>query len=80
MKDQATEAAIATVANKVTATGTGITLFGYLTLNDFALIVGVLVTIAGFAVNLHYKRKHDRRAEELHQARLSELKDDGDRE
>lgn len=66
MKDQAAEATIAAVANKVTQAGAGTVFLGWLTLSDFALIVGLIATVAGFLVNLHFKRKDDRRRTAQH--------------
>lgn len=77
MQEQATEAAAAAVAHNVTKAGAGTVILGWLTLNDFALLIGVIVTLAGFGVNLYYKRKADRRESELHAARLAEIREHG---
>lgn len=71
MQDSATEATIATVASAATKAGAGTVLFGWLTLNDFALIVGLVIATAGFLVNFHYRRKADKRDEQLHARRMS---------
>ena len=79
MKDQAAEATVAAVANASAKAGAGTVLFGWLTLNDFALVAGLVLTAVGVAVNFYYKRKAhqleaeaDRRAAELHAKLMAE--------
>lgn len=71
MKDQAVEATIAHVANASAKAGVGTIVLGWLTLNDLALIVGILIAVAGFAVNFYYKRKADLRDAALHAKLMS---------
>jgi uncharacterized protein involved in propanediol utilization len=80
MQDQAAEAAVAAAAHKVTTAGAGTVVVGYLTLNDLCLVVGVIVTVAGFVVNLYYKRKQDRREAQLQEARIAALRAHGQHE
>ena len=70
MNSEAVEAAVATVANVSAKAGAGTMLLGWLTLNDFALVVGLLITAAGVGVNWYYKRKADAREHELHAKRM----------
>lgn len=42
------------------------TIFGSLSLNDLAVIVGIFCTVGTFAINAYYKRKDDKREEERH--------------
>lgn len=41
--------------------GTTTTIFGALSLNDWALIVGIICTVGTFAVNWHYRDREYRR-------------------
>ncbi len=65
--------------------GTAAALYGWLTSSGAAVLIGILVTVAGFIVNLIYQRRRDQREErelairekregELHQARLLQIK------
>lgn len=76
MRDQATEATIAAVAQKVSAGGGSLALVGGLTANDIAAFGGLLIAVIGLFVQFYYKRKDDRRQDELHRARLAELRDE----
>ncbi|MCD1124830.1 phage holin family protein [Jinshanibacter sp. LJY008] len=40
-----------------------IALFGTLTLNDWAILVGIITGLGTFLVNWYYKRKDDKRKE-----------------
>lgn len=76
MKDQAVEATIAAVASKVAPAG-GLTAFlGGLAANDVAAYGGLTVAILSAVVSWYYKRKANRRAEELHHAQLRNLEAD----
>lgn len=46
------------------ATGTGLFGLGALSLNDIAMIVGILTGVGTFLVNWYYKRKEDKRNEQ----------------
>ena len=76
MKDQAVEAAIAGIAQKVTYSGAGAAVLGGLSANEIAAFGGLLIAFLGWLVNLYYKRKENRRRDELHRARLAELRDE----
>lgn len=71
MKDQAAEATIAAVAQKVTVGGAGWAFFGGVTANTVAALGGLAIAFVGLLVQVYYKRKADKRAEELHRFRLS---------
>lgn len=73
MRDQTAEAAIANAANAAAKVGVGTIGLGWLTLSDFTLIAGLLIALAGYLTNLHYKRKDDYRKERLAVARLSRI-------
>jgi len=68
VKDQATEATIAAVANKVTYTGGTVALWGGWSANEIAAIGGLIIAALGLVVQLYYKRKDERRKKELHAA------------
>lgn len=75
MKTEAAELAVAGAATKTTyITGAASAVLGFLGSNAFAVIFGALIALATFLVNLHYKRKADRRAEELTAARIESLR------
>ncbi len=76
MKEQAVEATIAAAAQKFTVAGGGTAVIGGLTANEIAAFTGALVAVLGLLVQWYYKRKDDRRKDELHRARLSWSRDD----
>lgn len=73
MKDQAAEATIAAIANKATYGGGATALWGAYTASEIAAFGGLLIAVAGFLVNLYFKRKDDRRSAEYHAARMADL-------
>lgn len=77
MKSEATEAAIAATAQKVTYGAGSAAIYGGLTANEFAAIGGLIVAILGLIVQLYYKHKQDRREQRFHEERMARL-DDGD--
>lgn len=77
MQEQATEAAVAAVAHKVTQAGGAAAVIGWLTVNDIVAIGGLLVAVVGVMIQFYYKRKADRRDAELHAAQMAELRRDG---
>lgn len=48
----------AEIASKASYTSAGGTLVAGLTLNEWAMIVGIVATIASFGLNWYYKYKH----------------------
>ena len=63
------------MSDKTTATNytaSGLTaLWGMVTIDHIVAVIGVIICIATFVVNVYFKRKEDRRQEELH-AKLME--------
>lgn len=65
-------------ASALTYTSGALTaLWGFVTSQEFGILAGVLIGLAGFAVNWYYKQKDEarkqedeRRKEELHQLKL----------
>ena len=76
MKDQATDAVIAAIAQKGALVGSGTAFWGGITANTVAAIGGLIVAVIGLGIQWYYKRKDDRRSDELHRARLAELESD----
>jgi len=74
MKTEAAEIATASVASKSTYAGAASMVLGWIASNEAAVLIGMLVAVAGFLVNWYYKAKSDRRAEALLQARLDSIK------
>ncbi len=72
--DQGTEHAIAAIANKASVAGGGIALFGGLSASDIAAFGGLLIAAIGVCIQWYYKRKGDRRDQELHDAELERLR------
>ncbi len=75
MRQESIEAAIATVANKATYTGSGLALYGGWTANEMAAIGGLVCAVIGVAVQWYFKRRSDRREAEYHAARMSDLRE-----
>ncbi len=64
------DAAISASASKATYTGAGMTIGGWFLSSEFAVLVGMLVGVAGLLVNWYYKHKQDRRLQREHDARM----------
>lgn len=71
---------VASTASKVAIGGSGVALVGVFTLSEWAMIVGMLVGLAGLFVQLmahmhlaRVRQKDERRKDELHRARLRAL-------
>lgn len=56
-----TDSAIASVGSKATYTGTGMTIFGWMTLNELAALSGIACAVIGVLINWYYKHKADKR-------------------
>lgn len=79
MRDEAAQAAadaaIATTATKVTYTGAGMTISGWFFSSEFAVLMGVIIGVAGFIVNWYYRHKQDRREQVEHERRMRDYED-----
>lgn len=53
----AIETTLATTGGKATYTGAGMTIGGWLLSSEFAVLTGLLLGIAGLAVNWYYRHK-----------------------
>lgn len=78
MGQQATEATIAGIAQKVGVSGAGVAVYGGWSANEIAAFGGLLVGIIGVVVAWYFKRKEDRRNQLLHDIRMRHYS--GDRE
>ena len=78
---QTVDAALAAAGSKATYAGSGVTVTGWLLSSEFAVLVGMLLGLAGFIVNWYYRHKltraeirimHERNERERaeHQARM----------
>lgn len=70
LEQHAIENTVATVAGKATYVGTGTTVTGWLLSNEFAMGLGLLLAVGGFACNWYYKHKQDRREQAEHERRM----------
>ena len=72
----ATSAKVAKGSGIVTSGGAGVSIateyFNEITIAFGA--IGVICTVTSLLVMLHYQRKRDRREQELHQAKMDEIK------
>lgn len=54
---QTVDAALATIGSKSTYAGASVTVTGWLLSSEFAVLVGMLLGLAGFLVNWYYRHK-----------------------
>lgn len=69
------DATIASAASKTTYTGASVTLGGWLVSSEAAVLFGIVLGVAGFAVNLYFRSRADAREEAEHQARMRALQE-----
>jgi hypothetical protein len=67
------EAAMAASAPKIMYGGAGAAGASFWLSNEVLGLIGVLIALAGFFINWHYKRKEDRRQQAEHEARMAEM-------
>lgn len=81
------DATLAAVGSKTTYTGAGMTISGWLLSSEFAVLIGIIIGVAGFIVNWYYRhkitnheiefrRQQNQREEEEHQLRMKQLEKD----
>lgn len=73
MEKEAIEVATSAVASKSTYAGAGASVLGWVFSSEFTVIFGIVVAVAGFAVNWYYRAKADRRSEAEHKAKMARL-------
>ena len=64
------DATVAAAASKATYGGAGTSVFGWLLSNEFAVLIGVLIAVAGFLVNWYYRHKEHQRQQAEHERRM----------
>jgi hypothetical protein len=55
--NQAIEATMAAAGSKATYTGAGMTISGWFLSSEFAVLMGILIGVAGLAVQWYYRHK-----------------------
>lgn len=69
-EQEAFEAAAAAGATKAMYGGAGAGIGGFVMSNELLGVLGLLIALAGFAVNFYYRRKQDQREDREHQRRM----------
>lgn len=62
------------VANKTTITGGGLTIFGGLAMNEWAMVIGAIIGVAGFAAELWFKHRRLHQDREYQEEKIRLLK------
>lgn len=75
---QTLDATIAAAGSKATYTGAGMTIGGWLLSSEFAVLVGVVLGVAGFLVNWFYKHRQDLRERAEHEQRMRMYREEAD--
>lgn len=68
------DAAVAAAGSKATYAGAGGAGLGWLLSSEMGVLIGVIIGIAGLAVNFYFKRREDRRLSEEHELRMEALR------
>jgi hypothetical protein len=66
---------IAAVGSKATYTGAGMTVGGWLLSSEFAVLMGIVIGVAGLLVNWFYRHRQDERERAEHEARMRAYED-----
>lgn len=64
------DATVAAISSKVTYTGAGASILGWLMSSQAGILIGIMLGIAGFVVNWYYRAKEDRRQQTEHDRRM----------
>ena len=64
------EMTLASAGSKATYTGAGASVMSWVLSSEFGILFGLVLGIAGFALNWYYKHKHDRREQLEHERRM----------
>lgn len=67
----AVDTAVASTASKTTYLGAGMTVGGWFLSSEFAVLIGIVLGVAGFIVNWYYKHKQDRRESLEHKRKMA---------
>lgn len=76
MNSEAVEAVVAASASKATYGGAVATGLGWLLSSEFVTLVGLLLGVAGFVVNLWFRSRQDLREQREHELRVLAIKRD----
>lgn len=79
MQEHMTDAAIAAIGSKTTVAGAATSGLGWLVSNAFIGYLGLAIALVGVWINLHYRRREDRRREREHVALMRRLERDYER-
>lgn len=73
MRDQMTETAVevASLGGKAAATGVGITWVAWIASAEGAALLGLVIAVIGLVVQVYFRRKADRREQEMHIAAMA---------
>lgn len=61
---------MAATGSKATYTGASVTAGGWLLSSEAGVFIGILIGIAGLALNYYFKRREDQRMQEEHDIRV----------
>ena len=67
-------ATVSSAASKTTYAGATSGFVAYLASIDVLAWLGIVIALGGFAVNWYYKRLENKRADEIHQLRMQQLR------
>jgi len=67
------ETTVASLANKATYTGAGITISGGMMLSEIPLIFGMIFDVLGLLLNWYYKEKEYKNTTAEHKRRMKDL-------
>lgn len=68
-----TASVLAWISPKATYAGSTTAVVSSVTLNDVGIVIGVVIALAGYFTNLHFKIKDDRRKDAAHKLSLRDL-------
>ena len=69
---QALDSTMAAIGSRATYTGAGTTGLGWWLSSEAGILIGIVIGLAGLAMNWWYSRKRDKREEQEHQRRMGE--------
>lgn len=69
-------ATVSSAASKTTYAGAASGFLAYLASIDVLAWLGIAIALAGFAVNWYYKRLENKRANEIHQLRIKQWREE----
>lgn len=75
-KQSTIEAALAAAGSKATYAGAGASIWGWLTSSEAGVVIGILLGVIGFIVNLYFKWREDRRQQAAHEAQMRAIRGD----